>query len=90
MEHGARDKVNPDDAKIPYRRVGFAHQTSLISSVKGGQSPPYANDAAISHGCVPVTTFQLRFIPVLIGSNEHFPQYLCNYWVRRMDLISRL
>ena len=29
-------------------RVGCAHQTSLNSSVKGGQSPPYTNIAAIT------------------------------------------
>jgi hypothetical protein len=31
----------PNGARISYRRVGCAHQISLISSVKGGQSPPY-------------------------------------------------
>jgi len=40
----------PNVAKIPYPRVGCAHQTSLILSVKGGRSPPYANDAVINHG----------------------------------------
>jgi hypothetical protein len=32
--------VYPNVAKIPYRRVGCAHQISLISSVKGGQAHP--------------------------------------------------
>ena len=41
--------VTPNAARIPYRRVGCAHQTSLISSVKGGQSPPYANNSGINH-----------------------------------------
>jgi hypothetical protein len=35
--------VNPNVAKIPHRRVGCAHQISLISFVKGGHSPPYTN-----------------------------------------------
>jgi hypothetical protein len=35
---------HPNVAKIPYRRVGCAHQISLISFVKGGQSPPYTNN----------------------------------------------
>ena len=28
--------------QIPYRRVGCAHQKTLISSDKGGHSPPYS------------------------------------------------
>jgi hypothetical protein len=40
----------PNVAKIPYRRVGCAHQISLISSVKGGQSPPYTNNTGLSYG----------------------------------------
>jgi len=35
--------LNPNVAKISYRRVGCAHQISLISSIKGGHSPPYTN-----------------------------------------------
>jgi len=35
--------VTPNVAKTLYRRVGCAHQTSLIPSVKGGRSPPYIN-----------------------------------------------
>jgi len=27
-------------------------------------------------------TFQFRFIPVLVGVNEHFQHNLCNYWVK--------
>jgi hypothetical protein len=44
-----RLKINPNVAKIPYRRVGCAHQIPLISSVKGGQSPPYTNNTGINH-----------------------------------------
>jgi hypothetical protein len=40
----------PNVAKIPYRRVGCAHQISLISSVKGGQSPPYTNNTGLHYG----------------------------------------
>jgi hypothetical protein len=58
--------VYPNVAKIPYRRVGCAHQSSMISSVKGGRSPPYTYNLGIIHRGTPVTTFQLRFIPVLI------------------------
>jgi hypothetical protein len=42
--------VNPNVAKIPYRRVGCAHQISLISFVKGGQSPPYNNNTGLHYG----------------------------------------
>jgi hypothetical protein len=41
--------INLNVAKTPHRRVGCAHQTSLISSVKGGQSPPYINNTGINH-----------------------------------------
>jgi hypothetical protein len=49
-QHLAYTSAGLNVAKIPYRRVGFAHQNSFISSVKDGQSPPCANDAAIHHG----------------------------------------
>ena len=41
--------VYPNVAKIPYRRVGCAHQISLISFVKGGHSPPYTKSTEINH-----------------------------------------
>jgi len=40
--------INPNVAKIPSRRVGCAHQAPLIPSVKGGQSPPYINNAGVN------------------------------------------
>jgi hypothetical protein len=42
--------LDPNVAKIPYRRVGCAHQISLISFVKGGQSPPYTNNTGLHYG----------------------------------------
>jgi len=46
---GAMRWLNPNVAKIAYRRVGCAHQISLISSVKGGHSPPYTSSTGINH-----------------------------------------
>jgi len=40
--------IIPNVAKITYHRVGCAHQTPLIPSVKGGQSPPYINNSAVN------------------------------------------
>ncbi len=37
--------------KILYCRVGCAHQTWPISSVKGERSPPYIIYTGINHGC---------------------------------------
>jgi hypothetical protein len=42
--------INPNVAKIPYCRVGCAHQISLNSFVKGGQSPPYNNNIGLHYG----------------------------------------
>jgi hypothetical protein len=42
--------VLPNVAKLPYCRVGCAHQISLISFVKGGQSPPYNNNIGLHYG----------------------------------------
>jgi hypothetical protein len=42
--------LNPNVAKIPYCRVGCAHQILLISSVKGGHSPPYTNNTGLHYG----------------------------------------
>ena len=41
--------IHPDGAKNYCRRVGCAHQASLISSVEGGQSPPDINHTEIDH-----------------------------------------
>ena len=63
--------LDPNVAKIPYRRVGCAHQISLISFVKGGQSPPYNNNIGLhcfykphhliwNHGCEPLFVTELH------------------------------
>ena len=72
----------PNVAKILYRRVGCAHQISLISSVNGGHSPPYTNNTGLNHGWDPAMKFQIRFIPVFVKETEHFQHYLSNQWVK--------
>lgn len=63
-------------------RVGYAHQTSLIPSVKGGHSPPfYINHVGFNHRWTPVTTPQFPSILLGIAENEYFRHYLCNYEV---------
>jgi len=42
--------INPNVAKIPYRRVGCAHQIALNLTVEGGHSPPYTKNRVINHG----------------------------------------
>jgi len=36
-------------ARIPFPRVGCAHQISLMPSVNGGHSPAYTNRTGINH-----------------------------------------
>jgi len=59
--------------------VGWAVPTRhLIPSVKGGQSPPYINNAGVNCREAPTATFRFHFLPVIIKNNEYFQLYLCN------------
>jgi hypothetical protein len=42
--------TNSNVAKIPYRRVGCAHQIALNRTVEGGHSPPYTKNTGNNQG----------------------------------------
>jgi hypothetical protein len=69
-------KVNPNATKISYRGVGCAHQTSLISSVKGGQSPPdiclFIKKETIPYSMLSVrcSMFDVHFFSLLCTKNN--------------------
>jgi len=66
ISYGLQEPGSLTVVKIPFSRVGCAHQISLMPSVNGGHSPPYTNRTGINHLRVHATISQFRFTPVLV------------------------